>query len=324
MKVGVTGATGFIGKLLCEALVLRGDDVVILTRRSDLHVPGCRSVLGDLTLDSTNLDAFVEGLEVIYHCAGELLDSQRMHALHVDGTRNLLQAARRQVESSGRSLRWVQLSSVGAYGPGEGPADLYRLVDESAVPAPVGEYEVTKTLSDDLVMAMAAEESRLVITILRPSNVVGASMTNRSFFQLATMVKKRLFFFLGKGDALATYVHVDDVVRALVACGTQEAAKGQLYVLSNDCEQRELINAIADFHGVSRPRLRLPAAPMYWLVAMLPKGRTPLSAARLDALLKRTTYSTRKIQRDLDFHFDRSIPESIPELLGNPVRKGGK
>lgn len=324
MKVGVTGASGFIGRLLCQALVERHDEVVILTRRADLVIPGCRSVVGDLSEGSISLDAFVEGMDVIYHCAGELSNPERMYGLHVEGTRHLLQAVNRHIAESGRSVRWVQLSSVGAYGPGAVSPDTYREVDEAAIPAPVGAYEVTKTISDELVLSMASQEPRLLASILRPSNVVGASMTNRSFFQLATMVKRRLFFFLGAGDAIATYVHVNDVVAALIACGTRQEAAGQLYVLSNDCSQRELINAFADFHAVSRPTLKLPMKPVYWAVSLIPKGRGPLTTARLDALVKRTTYSSNKIRRDLGFEFSSSIPESIPGLLGSHNRESGQ
>lgn len=324
MKVGVTGASGFIGKLLCQALVARGDEVVVLSRRSDLAVAGCTTIVGDLIEEPSRLGAFVDGLDVLYHCAGELSTPGKMYALHVSGTRNLLMATQRYLAQGGRPIQWVQLSSVGAYGPGEGKPGSYRQVDETAIPSPVGTYEVTKTIADELVVSMGQQQPNFTFTILRPSNVVGSTMTNQSFFQMATMVKRRLFFYLGKGNAIVTYVHVNDVVGALIACGTQANARGQLYVLSNDCSQRALVEAIADFYQVSRPGLRLPAAPLYWLTGFLPKGRMPLTPARLDALLKRTTYSAEKIQSELDFDFGTSIPHSIPELLGNPGRKSGK
>ncbi|MEN5201190.1 NAD-dependent epimerase/dehydratase family protein [Pseudomonas wadenswilerensis] len=316
MRSLVTGANGFIGRLLSSALLARGDEVVALTRQQDVGIPGVQCVQGDLTQPLSLTQGLLEGVDVIYHCAGELNDSDKMYPLHVAGTRNLLNLVHKHIEKTGLPVHWVQLSSVGAYGPGEGPADQYRSIDEASLPTPLGVYEVTKTIADELVVSLAGLDARFTFSLLRPSNVVGASMVNRSFFQMASMVRRRLFFYLGKGDAVATYVHVDDVVRALILCGTLKAAQQQIYLLSNDCPQRDLINAIADFYNVAHPTLRLPAGLFRWLIAVLPKGATPLTHARLDALLKRTTYSSSKIHSDLQFEFTSSIPDSIAELLG--------
>jgi len=314
MKVGVTGASGFIGKLLCRALVAQGCQVVVLSRREDLDIPGVVVCKGDLTAGPDNLATFVEGLDILYHCAGELKSEALMYPLHVSGTRALLAAVCSSIQRTGRTLHWVQLSSVGAYGPGQQAANQARRIDESCNPQPVGEYEVTKTLADESLLAVAAIEPRLSYTLIRPSIVIAASMPNQSFFQFAHAVRRRLFFYIGEGNAVATYVHVDDVVRALLNCLGCEQAKNKTFILSNDCTQRELVGAIAAYYGVKPPVLVLPEKPLRILVRLLPARRSPLTQDRIDALVRRTQYCTDHAADVLGFS-PRPLPEQLAAVL---------
>ena len=52
-------------------------------------------------------------------------------------------------------------------------------------------------------------------------------MTNRSLAQMTEMIRRGLFFYVGR-DALVNYFHVDDVVAALLLCGEREEALGKL------------------------------------------------------------------------------------------------
>ena len=316
MRVGVTGASGFIGKLLCKALLARGDQVVVLSRRGELDIPGTVVCKGDLTAGADNLAAFVEGLEVIYHCAGELKNQELMYPLHVEGTRALLAAACASIQRTGRALHWVQLSSVGAYGPGRQRASQIRLVDESCHPEPVGEYEVTKTLADESLLVVAAIEPRLSYTLVRPSIVIAATMPNQSFFQFASAVRRRLFFYIGSQDAVATYVHVEDVVQALLICSSREAARNQTFILSNDCGQRELVEAIAACYGVKPPAMVVPEQLLRSIVRLIPARRSPLTLERIDALVRRTRYSSDHAARVLGFA-PAPLPVQLAAVLKN-------
>jgi len=210
MIVGVTGATGFIGKLLVKRHLENGDTVRILTRKS--KITGMKSIqvftANLLSCTPETLIPFVDNLDVLYHCAGELSDKNRMYDLHVTGTEKLIQAAKNRVG------RWVQLSSVGVYGEfREG------VVTEDTPNNPQGLYEQTKAASDDLVQ-QAGEEKAFETVILRSSNVFGLSMKNQSLFDLINNIYKKMFFFIGKNDANINYVHVDNVVAGLMLCAS--------------------------------------------------------------------------------------------------------
>lgn len=122
-----------------------------------------------------------------------------MHALHVEATERLIIAAKRSARQSGMPVHWVQLSSVGAYGPVLEKANSERIVTEETASAPVGVYECTKTLADELVMS-SVENGVFSYSILRPSNVYGSGMPNGSLRQWARLIKAHCFFYVGPRD----------------------------------------------------------------------------------------------------------------------------
>src|SRR5450759_1252626 len=135
MIVAITGGTGFIGKKLVSYHLARGDAGRVRSRRppAKFGFPAAvRHWQGDLA-GSVDIRPFVDGADVLYHCAGEVRNTGLMERVHVEGTLKLIDAA------AGRIGRWVQLSSVGAYGKQRG-----GVVMEESVMTRCGTYEVTK------------------------------------------------------------------------------------------------------------------------------------------------------------------------------------
>ena len=316
MQACVTGANGFIGQSLVDTLYRQGLSIRVLTRRSDCVFPdGIQVVRGDLTSPDCPVDQFLTGCEVIFHCAGEIRDVATMQLLHIDGTQRLLQATLKEAAQSGQTIHWVQLSSVGAYGPQQGGARTNRIVTEDTHPCPVGEYEATKAKADELVM-QASEGGLMTYSIVRPSNVFGATMPNQSLRGLISMVKRGLFFYIGQPGAVATYVHVDDVAAALMKCAFEPKARGQIYNLSNDCPLEDLIKCIALLLGVRSPQIRIPESLIRNAVGLF-EGRVniPLTQSRIDSLVNKTHYLSDKIISELGFRFTKSMPASVEELI---------
>lgn len=306
MIVAITGGTGFIGRGLVARHLARGDTVRILTRRPAAAVPfgdAVDLIHGDLAGGGTCLAPFAEGAAILYHCAGEIRDPARMHAVHVEGTRCLLAAADRRIG------RWVQLSSVGTYGPQRD-----GMVTEGTPLRPQGVYEETKAESDRLVLAAAS--SGLVSSLLRPSIVFGPEMTNQSLFQLIATIDRGRFFFIGAPDAGANYIYVDNVIDGLVRCGTMPEAAGHTYNLSDRRTLESFIGAIARALGRPVPNRRLPERPVRWaarLAGRLP--RVPLTEARVDALTTRVTYSSTRIERELGYAPPVSMEEGLRRVV---------
>ena len=101
MKIAVTGGTGFVGRHLAQALVSRGHDVVMIARGVDQRDPSIRH-LSRATFKTVGLEetgrlaeAFA-GCESVAHCAGinREIGRQTYERVHVEGTRNVVQAAK--------------------------------------------------------------------------------------------------------------------------------------------------------------------------------------------------------------------------------------
>jgi nucleoside-diphosphate-sugar epimerase len=300
----LTGGTGFIGRALVARLRRAPEvaEIRVLTRRE--APAGSRGIRGDLTTGVP--PEFLQGASLLFHCAGEVRREEAMRALHVEGTRRLAEAA------AGRVRRWVQLSSVGAYGRRQQEG----VVDESTPLAPEGEYERTKAESDVLVSGIAAAGG-FECVLLRPSIVFGPGMPNRSLAQLVSAVLRGLYARIGRHPATATYVYVDDVAEALFLCGTSAAAHG-CYNLSDDRPWDDFIAAIAAALGRSAPGRRVPEAPLRWLarLAQLVPG-SPLTEARIDAMTRNVRYPSERIRRELGFSFGVSIEEGLRRYVAS-------
>lgn len=321
MRVLVTGASGFIGSRLVRALCDAGYQVRILSRKDpaafelEPNEDVIEFVQVDLLDSAFEFETVLADCSVVFNCAGELHDESLMQPLHVDATFRLVQACKKVAIATGQPLHYVQLSSVGAYGPSTDKASVERIVTEATIPAPVGVYEITKTRADEHIVH-AEEKGIFSYSILRPSNVYGPGMPNNSIRQWGRIIKKKLFFYVGTPCAIATYVHVDDVVDALMLCGFDARAKGQIFNISNDCSQESVVDAMAKALNVSTPTLRVPEHVMRFVVSSFSwiKG-FPVSHSRVDALVSRTHYPVSKLASVLDYRPTRAVEETIGEVL---------
>ena len=310
MRVGITGATGFIGSALARRHLERGDAVRCLSRRAQTPgttIPDVEVVTGDLAHPDDRLRRFAEDLDVLYHCAAAIGDEREMHAVNVRGTASLLQAA------SDRIGRWVQLSSAGVYGRHRD-----GVVSEATPLTPCGAYETSKAEADALVLEAARTGRIAAFALLRPTIVFGSGMPNRSIVHMIRVIERGLFFFIGRRGASANYVHVSSVVDALVLCGTSPQAAGRTYNLSDWTTVEEFARAIADALGQPRPRLRLPERPVRALVRTVGAAvPLPLTEGRIDALVSRARYPAERIQRELRYRFNVSITAGLAEMVAH-------
>jgi nucleoside-diphosphate-sugar epimerase len=312
MIISITGGTGFIGRRLVQKHLARGDVVRVLSRRdhSGSGLPDSTKLYsGDLSV-SRRLSSFVEDADILYHCAGEIRDISLMSLVHVDGTMRLIEAA------TGQIGRWVQISSVGAYGRRRD-----GVITEQTELMPIGIYETSKVESENLVR-QAALRGAFEHVILRPSNVYSTEMVNQSLFDLILIIQCGLFFYIGKPRAIMNYIHIDNVVEALLLCGANPSANGQTYNVSDYRPIEQFVATIADALKISTPQLRLPEFPMRMvakLLGIIPKF--PLSEARIDALTGRAIYLNEKIESELGYRHVVTMEAGLIEIVKFLQRK---
>lgn len=303
MIVAITGGTGFIGRKLVLHHIGQGDTVRVLSRRArnEAGLPGSVNWYhGDLSM-SAELLPFVENADVLYHCAGEIRDEAHMKALHVEGTSRLVSAA------TNRIGRWVQLSSVGVYGRLRG-----GIVTEQSPIQPIGRYELTKKLSDDLV-EIAGRNGAFEWTMLRPSIVFGEDMPNQSLFQLIGAIDRGHFFFIGEQGASANYIHVDNVIHALSICALLPQASGKVFNLSDYATLEAFVGMIANGVNGNVPPTRVPefVARFVSKIGSVFMDCFPLTESRVDALTTRVIYPISRIQEELGYRHKISMEAGV-------------
>lgn len=306
MIVAITGATGFVGKRLIQRHLSLGNEVRFLTTKSMMlnAFPGATGFLGRLEDNSFALREFVCNADVVYHLAAEIQNAALMQSVNVNGTRNLLEA------SNGAIGCWVQLSSTGVYG-----ARGNVVVNESTLLKPNNEYEKTKAEAD-MLLESYAHRHQMPVWIFRPSNIYGPEMPNQSLFQLISFIQRKLFFFVGGHNSLVNYVHVENVIDALMLANYSSRPDVYKYIVSQSCTIEHLASYIADSLGNDAPKVRLPEWPIRLLAKFSERiPGSPLKESRIDAITGQVLYSQEKLERELNYQSQISLKKGFNELV---------
>ncbi len=218
MNALVTGATGFVGRHLIDALTACGDAVTALvrspTKAAGLTERGVRIAAGDLG-STEALRAAVRGQDVVYHVAGLIAARNEAEFLSVnrDGTARLVAAAAEE----GRP-RIVLVSSLAAAGPSERGTPL----SGSEPPRPVTAYGRSKLAGEAALRA-----GPLPWTIVRPPAVYGPHDTE--MLRVFRAAKLGVVPVFGDGTQELSLVYGPDLGRALAAAGRTNATTGRVF-----------------------------------------------------------------------------------------------
>ena len=218
MKALVTGATGFVGSHLVEALRSRGHQVSALVRSpakaAALEPLGVRLVPGDLD-DAGSLARAVEGQDLVFHVAGLVAakDEGEFVRVNRDGTASLVASAARA-----RVGRFVYVSSMAA----AGPAGKGRPLTGTEPPRPVTGYGRSKLAGET-----AVKEGALPWVIVRPPTVYGPR--DREVLKVFRMARWGVAPVFGDGSQELSAVHGADLASALVVAGTAPGTPGKVY-----------------------------------------------------------------------------------------------
>jgi nucleoside-diphosphate-sugar epimerase len=284
----------------------------VLTRQSckSLNQDGIEIFKGDLSTTQDWAQA-LQGVHVVVNIAAEIYDYSHMQEVNVQGPLRLLEAAIQAGVS-----RWVQMSSVGAYG-----TVLEGLVTEDWLDRPKGVYEISKA-DFDVILKNAANQGNIEVCIVRPSNVYGPNMRNQSIYQLMNIISKGWFAYIGPLGASANYVHVDDVVQALDLCTANPRAANQTYIISAWTTMEDMVNALADGLAVASPKKRLNINVAKLLAIVFQKwARWPLTLSRVKAMSSRSQYSTQKIENELGWKVSVPVSYGMSQLAKSKASK---
>jgi nucleoside-diphosphate-sugar epimerase len=317
LRICITGASGFVGRHLVSRLIDKGFDVQVLTRTSSHQFPKqVKVTVGDLLNSNFDFNDFVSECDVLINCAGELSNPNRMMELHVNGLKRMLEYIIQLNKINGKLIHFIQLSSVGVYGALDGSVD-ERIISETSKICPGNQYELTKSLADSLIQDMA-HKNHYSYSILRPSNIVGIGMPSQSFAALLKAIRGKFFFYIGSRSVISTYIHVNDVVDALLVIILDNRSKNKIFNLSKDCRLSDIVLKVTNQYGRCKYFPCLPMWLVQFLVWLINKFiKLPLNKNRINALVSKTTYSSDKIRSVLGFTPSIYIPNFSIDYLKN-------
>jgi dihydroflavonol-4-reductase len=307
MKALVTGATGFVGAAVARALRREGWEVRVLVRggsdRSNLQPLVVEAVEGDLA-DSNSLERALEGCAGLFHVAADYRlgarDPTPLYRTNVDGTRNILNAAR-----TARVPRIVYTSSVATIGiPADGSPGEERT--PVGLEHMIGHYKRSKYLAEEV--ARDAARAGMSVVIVNPSTPVGPgdikpTPTGQLVLDAAC---GRMPAYVDTG---LNIVHVDDVAAGHLLA-FERGRSGERYILGGeDMTLQTILAQIARLVGRTPPRVRLPYAavlPVAYLAEAFARisgrsGRVTLEGVRMSR--KRMFFSSGKAVSELGYRW---------------------
>lgn len=304
-RILVTGASGFVGRRLCQLLLSRGLQVRGAARASSQLISGVeRCEVGNIDAD-TDWRAALSGVDAVVHLAARVhvMDDRAADPLgefrrvNVDGAVRLAEAA-----IAAGVPRLVFVSSVKVNGEA---TDRNRPFREDDRPAPEDCYGMSKREAEDALRALGA---RIETVIVRPPLVYGPGV-KANFLQLMKAINKGLPFPLASINNRRSLLFVGNLADALALCCEHPLAANQTFLLSDAAVSTPgLIKQIGI--ALNRPARLLPC-PSALLKAV---GKLTGRAATVDRLVQSLVVDGSKISGQLSwqppFSFEQGILET--------------
>lgn len=317
MTYFVTGATGFIGGAVARQLVAAGHRVVALVRSpagaTGLWAAGLHVAMGDIG-DPDSVRAAMMGADGVFHIAGwykvGVRDRSLAYHINVDGTRNVLKAA--------RDLgipKIVYTSTLAVFSDTHGV-----LVDESYYHAGpfLSEYDRTKWLAHyEVALPMAAKGLPLVIVL--PGMVYGPGDTSAFHDTLIRYLNRKLP--MSPSGAAFCWAHIDDTARGHILA-MERGAAGESYIIAGPPHTLvETLEVAERITGIPAPRLH-PSPRVVSAIASVMGvvervvSLPPEFSSETLRVLAGATYqgSNAKARRDLGYS-PRPLEEGLRETL---------
>lgn len=319
----VTGANGFVGSHLTEALLAHGYRVRCMVRSSSdltfIRQLPVEWAYADLR-DGTDLLEACRGVDAVCHCAAltRAPNEETFMRVNAGGTEVLARAA---LEASPGLKRFLFVSSQTAAGPAPGKD---QPVDESTPPHPVTWYGKSKLAAE---RALAGMQPRLPTTIIRASAIFGPR--DRDFYSYFELVKWRLSLFPSRNERWLNLVYVDDLVALILMAMESDSAIGETYfVCSYEASYRQVAETIAGAMH-KRPLHIIVPDPVLSLIALWSKaqtrltGRTPVLYDQRIVDIRQDYWlcSAEKARRELGYapnsDFETAVQETADWYLEN-------
>lgn len=306
----VTGASGFVGRRLCERLQRERAHVIAIGRQAK---KGPWDEFREADLSTGRIEAdLCRGADIVFHLAGKAHavsersgEATEYEPVIVEGTRSLVDAARRNgVET------FIYVSSVKAMGEGNPVGLPLAPMDESWPYTPQSAYGAAKIKAE----AIVHESGFAHAVVLRPTMVYGPGEKG-NLPRMVEAVRRGGFPPLPDTGNRRSMIFIDDVVEYLFRAATLPVAAGKTYIVTGPDAPgtRALYDAIREGMGMPPQTVSIPygllrfAATLGSFGAFFLRRRLPLDLETLRKLTASAWYSGEKARRELAYEPKQSV-----------------
>jgi len=258
MQLLITGASGFVGKSLCEELRREEHTVVAAVRSTNTHVDNVERIATGSIDEVKDWSVVLRDVDVVVHLAARVhvMNDKAVDPLlefrkvNVDGTLNLaLQSAKAGVK------RFIFISSIKVNGES---TILGKPFTEDDVENPEDAYGISK-FEAERGLLLIAEQTGMEVVIIRPPLVYGAGV-KANFASMMRAIKHGIPLPLGAIHNKRSFVYVGNLVSLIMRCIDHPSAANQVFLVSDgyDLSTTELLCSCAEALKV---KARLLAAP---------------------------------------------------------------
>jgi UDP-N-acetyl-alpha-D-quinovosamine dehydrogenase len=273
-KVLITGATGFVGAVLCERLITEGYAVRAAVRTLPTTAPKSKAAA---TIAAGGIDSATDWRDALRNVDAVVHLAARVHVMHetradplaefrrtnLEGTERL---ARQAAEAGVKRLIYVSSIKVNGETSGEQP-----FTAEDA-PTPEDPYALSKWEAEQALRDIS-EKTRLEVVIVRPPLVYGPRVKG-NFLRLLNLIDSATPLPLGALNNRRSLVGIDNLCDLLRVCIEHPAAANQIFLVSDgeDLSTRDLVLRLAD--AMNRPLRLLPVPSALLCLAGIVAGKS--------------------------------------------------
>jgi len=317
-KIFVTGATGFVGTYLIDALLSAGSSVTAIYHSKHMkdesfsHNANINWIYGDIVHGSFEKELI--GIDTVYHLAGSFSPGysnstlQQLLEINCDGTRNIANAA----VATGVK-RFILISSVAAC------EDSNNLIIDECNGKPKSAYGISKIMAEEALQQVA--DNKMSYISLRPTALFGEGHLG-SIYELAKAIKQHKFFIIGNGKNHVNFQYIRDFIDILICIkGSKIIIDGTYVVADKSITLEELVHIISKNLHIYTKQAYVPFIAGYLAGFMLDvMGKTirkqmPLSVNRVKAMTQDILYSTDKLEQYITLDFKYGVHKGLVKTL---------
>jgi UDP-glucose 4-epimerase len=330
MKVLVTGAKGFIGKVIVTELEKNNIEVFQIIRpKTDSESIHAGNKAKIFFVDITDYKNFreIEGLEkidAIIHSAGLAhqfgdTEKEEFEAVNVKGTSNVSEIAVKL-----KVKQFILISSTAVYGikkkfkkNSQRASDVF-IIDENTTCIPETDYARSK-LDGEKVCREICEKNKIPLTIFRLAPVIGEGNSGNVARLIASIDNGR-FFWIGKGNNSKTLIYKRDIARACLKILKEKKGETEIFNLAAEpIQMNRLVDKIADVLEKRIPRMFIPPMALKVVLGINTKflGVKKINkiAQTIEKWLSDDFYAGKKIADEYEFTPETSIEEAIEKQV---------